>query len=374
MKKRSTAAGLALLLSILLVLTACGGGGGNANQPAPGGESAAGNESAPEADGKVYELNFNVATSPTHPYVTELTQPWADYVNEKTGGRVKVYLFPNVALGPHNKTYDDMSGGVYDLGIIVAGLMPDTPMFPMSIADLPFGINDPYVATEVMTKFQDKYMKDVFGKGVTFLSTSATDAYQLLSKEPIEKLDDVKNLKINSNLQGVIDVIKRWGAAPVTMPNTDIYEALERGIIDGAVYTGSGVSSFKFYEVAHYMTIMNFAGASQTLAISTAAFEKLPPDIQQMFIEDFGPRYAEMLADMYTRLAESSAATFEENVKDKGGRVIQLSDEETAKFQDAGKPYWDSWVEEANKRGYPGDEMMADFRAWLKEAGVEINF
>ena len=367
--------GLAILLILMMVLAACGGGnpsGGGGN--ATGSSQETGGTEAGNQTAQVFDLNFNIATSPTHPYVTELAQPWADYVREKTNGRVNVHLFPNVALGPHNQTFHDISAGVYDLGIIVAGLHTDTEMFPMSISDLPFGITDPYVAMEVMTKFKDKYMNDVFGKGATFLSVSATDTYQLVTKKPVEKMEDIKNMKINSNLQGVIDVLKQWGAVPVTIPNTDIYESLERGILDGAVYTGSGVVSFKFYEIAPYMTITDFAGASQIFVISTETFNRLPEDIQKMFLEDFGPRYASMLADLYVRLPQNAFDTFEKQVQAKNGRIIRLSDEEQNRVRAAGKSTWENWVNEANNRGYPGDEMMADFKAWLKEAGNEVPF
>jgi TRAP-type C4-dicarboxylate transport system substrate-binding protein len=360
--------GLAIVLCFSLLLTACGGGSASTF----GSETSTANGSG--SDGEVYDLNFNISTNSTHPYITKLAQPWADYVEEKTGGRVKIHIYSNAALGQLSAAYDDMKGGVYDLGIIVAGLLTDTELYPMSIADLPFAINDPYVATEVMTKFEKKYMNDVFGKGITFLSTSSNDAYRLFSKKPVETVEDVKNMKIQTNLKGTIDVVKGLGAVPVSLPNTDIYESLQRGIIDGAIYTAIGGNSFKFYELAPFLTKVDFGSPSQTLGMNTAAFEKLPEDIQKMFIEDFGPRFAEKMAELYTSSSDKAVADFAEYVKKDGGRVITPSEEELKKFRAAAKPVWDDWVKMANDRGYPGDEMMKDFHNWLKEAGAEVTF
>lgn len=372
MNKKWFAIGLVLLLGVVILLTACGGGNQSASNPGSG-SSTNETETPSKPDGKVYDLNFNIATGPTHPFITELSEPWAEYVNEKTDGRVNIHLFPNVALGPLTKAYDDLSGGVYDFGMVIGGYLIDTPLYPMSIADLPFAIPNSHVATEVMTKFKEKYMNDVFGKGVTFLSTSSTDPYQLVSKKPVESLEDIKHMKINSSLPGVIEVLKQLEAVPVSQPNTEIYEGIQRGIVDGAIYTGTGSVSFKFYEVAPYMTMLDVATASQTLGMSTSTFESLPEDIQTMFLEDFGPRFAEKMAEMYDNLLENDGPN--QYVQEaENGRLIELSGAELDGFRASAEPYWNSWVEEANKRGYPGDEMMADFKNWLKEAGAEVKF
>jgi TRAP-type C4-dicarboxylate transport system substrate-binding protein len=374
MKKKWYAMSLSIVLCFLLILTACSGNASKSASEGSVSESSTSGKSGSSSDGKVYDLNFNISAGATHPFVTELAQPWADYVEEKTEGRVKIHVYPSAALGALTAAYDDMNGGVYDLGMVVAGYFEDTDLYPMSIADLPFAINDPRVATEVMTKFEEKYMNDVFGKGITFLSTGSTDSYQLFSKKPVETVEDVKNMKINEAKQGRIEVLKQWGVVPVSLPNTDVYESLQRGIIDGAIYTAVGGNSFKFYELAPYMTKINIGASSQTLGMSTATFEKLPEDIQKMFIEDFGPRFAEKLAELYTGSSDKAVADFAEYVKKDGGRVITPSEEEMKKFRAAAKPVWDNWVKGANDRGYPGDEMMKDFQNWLKEAGAEVTF
>jgi TRAP-type C4-dicarboxylate transport system substrate-binding protein len=75
---------------------------------------------------------------------------------------------------------------------------------------------------------------------------------------------------------------------------------------------------------------------------------------------------------LYTQNAEESIAIFSENVKVDGGEVINPSEEELIAFRAYAKPIMDDWVQRANDRGYPGQEMMDYFVDLLKEQGVII--
>ena len=111
-------------------------------------------------------------------------------------------------------------------------------MFPLTIADTPFLIENPKVAEKVLTKYIDKLMKDKIDNAV-FLGASSTDSYQIFGNEPIKSAKDLKNKKISDSVIGRINLYKKLGATPVTLTNADLYESLERGITDLAVYTSS---------------------------------------------------------------------------------------------------------------------------------------
>lgn len=352
---------IAVMMMAIVLLAACGKA-----------EESSSQGSSKQSD-EVFELNYNDLAPPTHPYTKEVAEPWAEFVEKETNGRVKVHVFPSSALGTPDTGYDDISGGVFDVGLLYASSDSNDILFPLSIGDLPFAIPDPDTAIKVMNKFQEKFMKDTF-KDAVWLGASSTDTSQLYSTDPIETIKDMKHRKVSNSLYSRNELLKMWGAVPVSLDNSELYESVERGTVDDIIYNTTGAIGFNLNEVAPNMTKLDLGVSSNGLFINANAFKKMPNDLQQLFVEKLGPKHQELMANLYMTSMEKSIAEFENRVKDKGGKVITPSTEELNKFKEPAKKMWDNWVEEANKKGHPGDEMMKYFKQLLKEEGVEIPF
>lgn len=345
---------LALSVS-LITLSACGSG-----------EISAKGESS-----KVYELNLNVVASPTSAFNKNVAEPWAEYVEEQTDGVVKVNVFPSGALGTLNTSFDDVTAGVYEAGLVPPGLHMDTELYPLTIGEIPFLVNSPEIAQKVLTKYVDKYMKDIFVEG-TFMGVSATDPFQIFSTKPIKSVKDLEDLKISDSATPRIELYKSLGAAPVSTSNTELYESLERNVVDSVSYTAVGASGFKLEEVATYMTKIDLAASILPFIINTNFLDSLPEDIKQKFIKDIGPKYTELITELYTISAEESIKSYEATVKERGGGVYVPSDQEMKEFKEPVKKQMEAWVKEADKRGYNGQEMMDYFVELLEAEGVKV--
>ncbi|MFB3167561.1 TRAP transporter substrate-binding protein DctP [Neobacillus sp. 179-C4.2 HS] len=347
--------GALFLTGSLITLAACGGAQSNTK----------------EDGSKVYELNLNVSAAPTSPFNEIVAKPWAEYVEKETGGKVKVNVFPSAALGSLSTALDDINAGVYEAGLVPPGLHVDTDLFPLTIADTPFLVNSPEIAQKVLTKFVDKFMKDTFVDG-TFMSVSSTDSYQIYSTKPIKSAADLDKQKLSDSVAGRLELFKELGAVPVSLANTELYESLERGVVDSVAYTAVGANGYKLGEVAPYMTKVDLAVSTLPFLINTNFLNSLPKDIKQQFIEDFGPKYANLMTELYTSSAEESVKTFETAVKDKGGSVYVPSEKEMEDFKKPVKKEMEAWVKEADKRGYKGQEMMDYFVELLEAEGVKV--
>jgi TRAP-type transport system periplasmic protein len=352
---------ISIIVIGIVLLAACG----QAKESSSSGSSGNGD--------KVYELNYNDLAPPTHPYTTEVAEPWAEFVEKETDGRVKIHVFPSSALGTPDTGYDDVSGGVFDVGLLYASSDSNDILFPLSIGDLPFAIPNPDVAINVMNKFQEKFMKDTF-KDAVWLGASSTDTSQLYSTEPIETIEDMKNRKVSNSLYSRNELLKMWKSVPVSLDNAELYESVERGIVDDIIYNTTGAIGFNLNEVAPYMTKLDLGVSSNGLFINGSMYDKLPEDLQKLFVEKLGPKHQELMAELYMTQMENSIKEFENRVKDKGGKVFTLESEELNKFKEPAKKMWDNWAAEATKRGYPGDEMMEYFKQLLAEEGVEVPF
>ncbi|MFM1653795.1 TRAP transporter substrate-binding protein [Brevibacillus sp. B_LB10_24] len=333
--------------------------------------SSEGTSGATGSTGKVYELNLNVSAGPVHPFTKNVAEPWAEMVEKETNGIVKVNVHPSAALGQLSSAYEDIKSGVYEAGQVSPGRHVDTDIFPLTIGDIPFLIESPAVAEKVLTNFVHKYMQDVFVEG-TFMSISATDSFQVYSRKPIHTVADLQNMKIADTAAERIALLKELGSVPVSINNTELYESLERGIVDGVAYTSVGANGYKLDEVAPYMTKISLGATNLMFMINTDFLESLPEDIRKMFIEKFGPEYSHLVTKLYTEKAAEAITTFEDKVKAKGGEVITPTEEEMKAFKAPVKKIMEEWVQKANKRGYPGQEMMDYFTSQLKAEGVAI--
>ncbi|MEW9673541.1 TRAP transporter substrate-binding protein [Ammoniphilus sp. 3BR4] len=354
---------LSALFSIVL-LAGC-----SSNESASNDSSA--ESSAKGGDpGKVYELNLNVSAGPVHPFTKNVAEPWAEMVEKETNGVVQVNVHPSAALGNLSSAYEDIKSGLYEAGLVSPGRHVDTDLFPLTIGDLPFLIESPTVAENVLTKFVNKYMTDTFVEG-SFMSISSTDAYQLYSKKHIRTAEDIKNVKIaDTGSIERIELFKDLGSVPVSLSNTELYESIERGIVDGVAYTAVGANGYKLDEVAPHMTKLNIGATTLMFMVNTDFLESLPEDIQKMFADKFGPAYGSMITKFYSESSNDSIAAFTETVKAKGGEVTTPTEEELKAFKAPAKQLMEKWVEKANQKGYPGQEMMDYYTGLLKEEGV----
>lgn len=353
------------LFTLIVVLAACGGSNGENS-----GNSSDGSDSA--SSDKVYELNLNVSAAPNSPFNENVAMPWAEYVEEQTDGVVQVNVFPAAALGELNTSFNDISGGIYEAGLVPPGPQEDTDLFPLTISTIPFLLTSPQMAQNVLTDFVEEFLAEEVFTDATFLSVSSTDAFQLYGDIPVSSPEDVKNKKVSDTDLRRVDLYKRIGAVPVTLANTELYESLERGITDFVSYTAVGANGYKFEEVTDYMTKLDMGVGVLPFMINTEFLESLPEEIQTQFIEDFGPRYADLTTELYTTSAEEAVAIYESNVEGKNGGIYEPTEDELAAFKAPVKEQIDEWIEEANKRGYDGQEMMDYYLERLENEGVVL--
>ncbi|MCM3766107.1 TRAP transporter substrate-binding protein DctP [Neobacillus niacini] len=352
---------ITLILTISIGLLGCGKSANETSSKDNSGEK------------DVYKLSFNIQIPATHKFHTDVVKPWADLVEKETNGKVKIEIYNSGALGTLATAYDDIKGAVYDIGYVSPGLHLDSNLYPLTIGDLPFGITDPIVKAKVLGKLSDKYMKDAF-KEATLLTISSTDSYQLYSKEPVKSIKDVKEQKIIAQGAERIETVKGWGAVPVSLGLEQIYESLEKKTVNQTTYTSVGAVGLKLYEVAPYLTKIDLGATTLVFLINTESLNQLPADLKKQFVEELGPKLGEMTGEMYKSQADSAIKEYGEKVKSKGGQVTTLSGEELKAFKKPSEKIWNHWAEEANRKGYSGNEILKEFEKLIEKEGVELPF
>jgi TRAP-type C4-dicarboxylate transport system substrate-binding protein len=141
------------------------------------------------------------------------------------------------------------------------------------------------LATEIGAKasaaLESRYNSRLLGAG-------RLGGYNLMLKEPIEALADLKGRKIRApQIKGCIEALNFFEAAPTPIPFNEVYLALQSGIVDGVLTALNPGVQFKFYEVCKHVVVPDFGLALDKQVISLPAWEGLGPDLQQVLQSSF---------------------------------------------------------------------------------------
>jgi len=196
------------------------------------------------------------------------------------------------------------------------------------------------------------------------LAWSCVPSYWLNTKKPVRTLADIKGmtLKVPSRVHGVI--VNKLGGNGVTVPMSEAYVQLEKGILDGLFAPMEAVAGFKLAEVVKYHTELHiWIGWQPNKVMNLDSWNKLPKDIQQIFTDSRQYWEDEMVKGLF-----EMDDTGTKQVREMGNEFIQISPsdlEELYRVMD------ESYTEEAKKldeKGIPGTAIFQDVRKAIKEA------
>ncbi len=184
----------------------------------------------------------------------------------------------------------------------------------------------------------------------------------IMTKKPIKTAADIKGLRLKANAENA-DIVKNLGGAPVTMPVSETYDALSRGIVDGTLFPVEALQGFKIGEVVK--TVLEDYGmsymTSMYVVMNKAKWDSIPP-ADQKAIEQINDEYNEKIAKLWVEL-DNKAKEF---ALGKGVTFVTVSEKEQAATAEKMKPIWDDYVKMAKSKGLPGDEALKFCQDYLK--------
>ena len=304
-------------LSIIMVfsLAACSG----SEAPAAPAE--------PSASGEPTVLKLGMTINEQDSFYV-CAQKFADLVKERTDNAYNIELFPNSALGDERTMLESMQMGTLDAGIITSG--PFVNFVPeFGVLDLPFlfpnneaayKVLDGEVGKEILTKLEAKDLK-----GLAYAERGFRNLTN--SVRPVKTAADVEGLKIRVMENEVyIASFNALGVNTVPMAWTEALTALQQGTIQGQENPVNVIHAYKMWDSQKYVTMTRHAYAAAVITFSLDTFNKLPADIQKIFID------AAQEAAEYERawVAENEASQIE-TLKANGMEVIEDPDLESFK-------------------------------------------
>jgi len=305
---------------------------------------------------KTIELRVAQPFSPKHTIQTMVLEPWAKKIEEMTGGKVKVTMFPGGALGKASDHYSLAEKGIAD---IVYALQDYTPgRFPLtSVFELPFMIPSAEKTSVAMWKTYEKFpeFRREYSKIKVLALFCHPPGHFNTIKKPIRTLADFNGLKFRTASQpGVIKALKAFGAVPVTMAVSDSYSALERGVVDGTVLPWEGLYVFNQAELLKYSTETDFYTTTMMIAMNKRKYKSLPDDIKKVIDQTTGL----VLSREAGRVYDTMRPVYKERCLEKGMQTVQLSSEDAEKLKALTMPIREEWIKEMEKKRLPGKAIL----------------
>ncbi len=302
---------------------------------------------------EVIELRLAHFMSARHLQHTDIMVPFAEEVEKATDGRVKITIYPAGALGKPTGQYDAAVTGIADITFGLHGYTPGK--FPLvSVMELPFIVDSAEAGSSVLWELYEEFpeLKAEHAE-VKVLWLWTNDPGQLISNKPIRSMSDLAGLKVRTPSASTKAMVEAWGATPVMMPVTDLYDSLKKGVVDAALMPLSGISSFKLYEISKYVTIGDFYVSTFFMVMNVDSWNRIPEKDRQIMESLIGKQMSEKAGLAYDAGTQNGL----EALENAGIEIYSLPQEELAAWRNAAMPLHDKWIADIEAKGLPGEEV-----------------
>lgn len=303
------------------------------------------------------ELEVAHFMSPKHVMHEAVLAPLAEDVAAATGGALTLRIYPagELGAGPQQQ-YMRAVDGIADITFGLQGYT--STQFPRTmLIQLPGLAATPAEGTEMLWNAYEEYLADEY-KGVEVLGIWTNEPNILMTRDkPIRSLDDLAGLKIRVPGAVMAQTVEALGATPVSMPVTDMYNALSTGVVDGLLVGPCVIPAFKIGEVANHFTVgLPLGVAPFFLVMNQAAWDGLGDADRKALRGLTGREFSIEAAYAYEACGERGL----ESMRAADGKeVIELPEAEAARFVEVLDRVRDEVLDEAEAEGLPAHQIIA---------------
>ena len=291
----------------------------------------------------------------------------AAYVSEKTGGNFEISIEYGEVLSPSKENLDGLYIGAFEAAAFCPMYHPDkTPgLGALDLAFLPISTLEQRQAV-VEDYYKQPAIQNEFSKWNTVpLMGILMPNYEAMGTgEAPAKLENLKGLRMSS-AGGIGQLMSVLGVSTTVVSAPDMFQSMERGLIEAATFPYTyAFASYRLHEVSDWVTD-NWSLGSMVChaAVSKPAYDALP-DQYKTLLEDAAVAGYEYQIAKYKEVDVTNEALFE-----KAGLVrVPMSDEIRVAIEEAARPSWNVWLELANSKGLPGQELLDSI---LTSAGAQ---
>ncbi len=264
-------------------------------------------------------------------------------LEQQTGGRLSVQMFPSMQLGGEKEMIEQAQVGALQFARISVG-----PMGPivdeLNVFNMPFVFRDvPHMNKVIDGAIGQELLDKVTAHpqsrlvALCWMDAGARSVYN--NKRVVKSVDDLKGLKIRMMGNPIfVDTMNALGGNGIAMGFDQLYSALQTGVVDGAENNPPSYESGKHFQVAKYYSLTEHLIIPEILVFSKPSWDRLAAADRTLVQKLAKEAQLEERALWNKREAESMAM-----IKQAGIEIVTFTPEQKKQFQDAVKPVWDKY-------------------------------
>ena len=302
-------------------------------------------------------IRFGSAPVPVSPLNTRGVAPFLKQVEADAQGTLKINVFPGAVLGDPAHTYDNTLRGVMDMSFGMMGVV--SSQFPKThVTTLPFLNRNAHEASVALWRL---YANGTIASEYANIHPLAIYDFvdtRIHARKPVKTLEDLNGLKVTATSRVITRAVTLAGGTILTIPPSEVYGVLQRGVADASALAWTAVMPFKIFEVTSYHLDTSLGMEPAYLLMNRDSYAKLPAPARASFDKHAGL----VLSDKLGALNDAIGAEDRAKVKAMPNQTIfEVDAKEAQRWAQRLAPITDEWV----KSTPDGAKVLAAYKAEL---------
>lgn len=314
------------------------------------------------------ELKFSTFVPPTHGFAVDVLEPLGKELEKKTGGKASARVFAgNSPFGKVENQADQVKQGVVDLAFGLNGI-PRGRYLRSSIMEFPFVVDSAESGTRALWAMRSGLLADDWKEfKLAALHCHNPGLFHTRDK-PLKDIHDVKGLRMRAPNPSIQALLASLGATPVGMPPGQVYENLDKGVIDGAVFPWDAIKGFRLENsLKHHLDARVYTTCFY-LVMNPKRFDALPADVKKAIDSSIGDALVERFGGLWNKWDQAGL----DAVKPLNHQIVTVPNETREKWRSELKPVIDGELAKLEKEGVPNaraiyDEMLKQVARFAKK-------
>lgn len=350
--------------------------------PAPAGSPPANTQPAAVP----IELKFAHFQPPKSYASVNFLEPWAKKVEAATNSKVKMVIYPAETLVNQRETVTGVESGIADIGWVseaqIVGRFPVSEVTGLPFMGLLTGkdakgniLSAGHVNSLIFNELYETNaeMQKEHSTVKVLFAHCTLPAYMVTKSKAVRNLNDLKGMKVRTSAGLQTQQLKGLGAAPMTTPFNDVYEAAQKGVLDGVAANSGQIINARLYEVFKYKTNLNLGTTTMfTMIMNLAKWNSLPKDVQDGMMSVSGMAGAAFAGE--GGYGFGLEKELEKLIKD-GNYKWESVEPDTGEYDKwlalGGKPVWETWFAELKKKGLDGQKAFDQMQVITKKYEIK---
>lgn len=255
------------------------------------------------------EIKVSHYLPPQHTINKELNR-WAEELNIKSQGRLKVSVFPSGQMGPINRQFDLARTGVADAAFLLHGALPGR--FPLTeLAQLPYVFNPESGSTmkkalnnadasAILTGLDGDLAKEHAGTHILYMIASPTISL-MFDRPGVRSPADMRGMRVRHNGPASAKMIEAWGATPAAVAPVELSDALAKGTVNGMTLTYEGARAFQVGPAVKSVAEVNAYAITFALVMNDKKYRSLPADLRKLIDDSTGVEAARRIGGEFDK-------------------------------------------------------------------------